>query len=68
VNAYRFIFDEGIATGGRTSAGTEYDLILSWKHSDNVSFEVNAATSKSATHFEMRPRPEPTQSRDWVLT
>ena len=29
---------------GKTSAGTEYDLIVSWRHSDNVSFEVNAAT------------------------
>ncbi|MFA5974666.1 MAG: alginate export family protein [Elusimicrobiota bacterium] len=45
VNAYRFMYDAGtVANNGKTSAGTEYDLILSWKHSDNVSFEVNAAT------------------------
>jgi hypothetical protein len=32
------------SASNKTSVGTEYDLILSWKHSDNVSFEVNAAT------------------------
>jgi hypothetical protein len=42
VNAYRFLYDAAVA--GNTSAGTEYDLIVSWKHSENVSFEVNAAT------------------------
>jgi hypothetical protein len=41
VNAYRFRY--GSTASNKTSAGTEYDLILSWKHSDNVSFEVNAA-------------------------
>jgi hypothetical protein len=34
----------GTNTNGRKSLGTEYDLVLSWKHSDNVSFEVNAAS------------------------
>jgi len=43
VNAYRFMYDRATAAG-KTSAGTEYDLILSWKHSDNVSFEANAAS------------------------
>lgn len=40
---YRFIYAANIGNIG-TSAGTEYDLVLSYKHSDNVSFEVNAAT------------------------
>lgn len=44
VNAYRFMYDAVSAGVNGRSAGTEYDLILSWKHSDNVSFEVNAAT------------------------
>jgi len=42
LNAYRFWY--GTSASGKTNAGTEYDLIVSWKHSDNVSFEVNAAT------------------------
>ena len=34
----------GATVGGAgTSAGSELDLILSYKHSENVSFEVNAA-------------------------
>jgi len=42
LNWYRFQY--AAYTGGLgTSAGDELDLILSWKHSDNVSFEVNAA-------------------------
>jgi len=41
-NAYRFRYSA--STSDKTSVGTEYDLILSWKHSNNVSFEVNAAT------------------------
>jgi len=51
VNAYRFRY---AATGSNpanitgntnnlTSAGNEYDLIVTWKHSQNVSFDVNAA-------------------------
>ena len=43
VNAYRFRLDATPA-GGKTSLGTEIDLILSWKHSDNVSLEASAAT------------------------
>jgi hypothetical protein len=43
LNWYRFQYDGNIAGAG-TSAGTEWDLILSYKHSENVSFEVNAAT------------------------
>jgi len=42
LNAYRFRYSA--SASNKTSAGTEYDLILSWKHSDNVSFDVNAAT------------------------
>jgi len=42
VNWYRFRYSS--TASNLTSAGTEYDLILSWKHSDNVSFDVNAAT------------------------
>jgi hypothetical protein len=39
---YRFQYDA--YNGGRsTSAGTEYDLIISWKHSENVYLEANAA-------------------------
>jgi hypothetical protein len=41
LNAYRFRYAS--TASNKTSAGTEYDLIVSWKHSDNVSFEVNAA-------------------------
>jgi len=41
-NAYRFQYDAHLGGVG-TSAATEYDLILSWKHSDNVSFDINAA-------------------------
>jgi hypothetical protein len=44
LNAYRFMFDQNNATAGGSSAGTEYDLILTWKHSDNVSLEANAAS------------------------
>jgi hypothetical protein len=44
LNAYRFRYSDGSVAGGLTSAGTEYDLVLSWKHSDNVSLEANAAT------------------------
>ena len=40
---YRFMYDAYTA-GFSTSAGSEYDLILSWKHSDNVSFDVNLAS------------------------
>jgi len=43
VNAYRFMLDRATATG-KSSAGTEYDLILSWRHSDNVTLEANAAS------------------------
>ena len=42
INAYRFWYTT--SSSNLTSAGTEYDLILSWKHSDNVSLEANAAT------------------------
>jgi len=33
VNAYRFLYDTSIGGSG-VSAGTEYDLIISWKHSE----------------------------------
>jgi hypothetical protein len=42
LNAYRFQYDANLGGIG-TSVATEYDLILTWKHSDNVSFDVNAA-------------------------
>ncbi len=42
VNAYRFMY--AASASNKTSVGTEYDLILSWKHSDNVLLEANAAT------------------------
>lgn len=42
LNAYRFRYSASASE--KTSVGTEYDLIVSWKHSENVSFEVNAAT------------------------
>jgi hypothetical protein len=42
VNAYRFMY--AASTSGLRSVGTEYDLILTWKHSDNVFLEANAAT------------------------
>ena len=35
VNAYRFIYDAAVAND-ETSAGTEYDLIVSWKHVTNM--------------------------------
>ncbi len=51
VSWYRFMRDNGDASGalgyansGKTSIGTEYDLVVSWKHSDNVSLEASAAT------------------------
>jgi len=41
---YRFMADgRSTLVGNRTSIGTEYDLVLSWKHSENVALEVNAA-------------------------
>jgi hypothetical protein len=42
-NWYRFRYDANLGGIG-TSAGTEYDFIVSWKHSDNVTFDVNAAS------------------------
>ncbi len=61
LNAYRFQYDSsngaaGAYTGG-VSAGTEYDLIVSWKHSENVSFEANAATFQVGTSLQ---NPAPT--------
>jgi len=45
LNAYRFWYDARMnVVGGKTNVGTEYDLIVSWKHSDNVSLEASAAT------------------------
>jgi hypothetical protein len=46
VSWYRFQkSDATIGTGtGLSSLGTELDLVLSWKHSDNVYLEANAAT------------------------
>ncbi len=41
-NWYRFMYD--VSPGNGKSAGTEYDLILSYKHSENVSLEASAAT------------------------
>jgi hypothetical protein len=43
-NWYRIMYDATMASVNGRSAGNELDLILSWKHSDNVYFEVNAAT------------------------
>ena len=46
LNWYRFIYDESLATvpnAGKTSAGSELDLILSHKHSENVSLEASLA-------------------------
>jgi hypothetical protein len=40
---YRFRYDVPTAAG-LTSAGTEYDIVAAWKHSDNVSFEASWAT------------------------
>lgn len=47
VGFYRFMYSDGNQSpngGGLTSAATEYDLILSWKHSDNVVFQASAAS------------------------
>jgi len=44
LNWYRFVYDEALATpNGKTSAGSELDLILSYKHSENVSLEASLA-------------------------
>jgi hypothetical protein len=43
VNVYRFSYDDAAGLSD-DEAGMEYDLIASWKHSDNVSFEASAAT------------------------
>jgi hypothetical protein len=45
-NAYKFWYDDATTSSNGTDddAGTEFDLIVSWKHSDNVAFEVNAAS------------------------
>jgi len=51
LNWYRIRYDANIGGAG-TSAGTEYDFIVSWKHSDNVSFEVNAATFQVGTSLQ----------------
>lgn len=56
LNWYRFMYDantaaSGIYAGG-VSAGTEYDLIVSWKHSENVSLELNAATFQVGTSLQ----------------
>ncbi len=48
---YRFMYDANLGGVG-VSAGTEYDLILSYKHSENVSFEVNAATFQVGTSLQ----------------
>ncbi len=48
---YRFQYDANLGGIG-TSAGTEYDLILSWKHSDNVTLEANAATFQVGTSLQ----------------
>ncbi len=41
---YRFMYDDANQTNsGLTSAGSEFDFIVSHKHSDNVSFEVSFA-------------------------
>jgi hypothetical protein len=42
LNWYRFMYAANVGGIG-TSAGNELDLIVSYKHSENVSFEVNAA-------------------------
>src|SRR5262249_25659985 len=51
LNWYRFMYDASLGGVG-VSAGTEYDLILSYKHSENVSFEVNAATFQVGTSLQ----------------
>jgi len=51
VNAYRFLYDTSIGGSG-VSAGTEYDLIISWKHSENVYLEANAATFQVGTTLQ----------------
>ncbi len=51
LNWYRFMYDANVGGVG-TSAGTEYDLILSYKHSENVSFEVSAATFQVGTSLQ----------------
>lgn len=52
VHAYRFMYDAVMAGVNGRSAGTEYDLILSWKHSDNVSLEANAATFQTGSALD----------------
>lgn len=42
-NWYRFMYDRALANGN-TSIGNELDLILTYKHSENVSLEASAAT------------------------
>lgn len=46
VSWYRFQKSDATrGTGaGLSSLGTEYDLVLSWKHSENVTLEANAAS------------------------
>jgi len=51
LNWYRFMYAANVGNVG-TSAATEYDLILSYKHSENVSFEVNAATLQYGTSMQ----------------
>jgi len=51
LNAYRFLYDASIGGTG-TSAGTEYDLIVSWRHSENVYLEANAATFQVGTTLQ----------------
>lgn len=42
LNWYRFMYDRATASG-KSSAGTELDLVLGYKHSDNVTFEASVA-------------------------
>src|SRR4029077_17775678 len=58
VHWYRFLYAANLGNIG-TSAGTEYDLIISWKHSDNVYLEANAATFQVGTSLQ-NPAPTPT--------
>jgi hypothetical protein len=42
VNYYNFMYDDPVANGN-SKAGSEWDIIISHKHSENVSFEVSFA-------------------------
>lgn len=68
LNAYRFILDDGRFTGGKTSAGTEYDFVVSWKHSDNVSLEASAATFQVGDSLQNPTASTPTSTATAPVT